>query len=539
MGNCIGCGCFKSANPDSETTDPATNGRKHNFTAANGEAEGSFRGNDPLNSFMSLGRPPPSRQLSQVSRATSAISWRSAHSHFDDEVSSNGDLDLDRWNSHTSHGDLDRLPGGGSPPLSRASFGSHELRASGGRRPSGSSPLSGNSPGTVTPPDGHPSRSGSLSPATLCKAWDSQTGRSSKKRPSHAGSITSTLSRRLSTAGSDAAVPDHEAEESAAHTDLAAHDKATLAAANAIFGRHAASFEELPLLPTAPWNRKPGYLGHLTAEQEDKLAAMRSRFPFYNNFHTDHDLLRFLRARSFDLAATQKLYNKYCTVYRERLLVSPAPVVRPTLGRQWDLQHVELFPHRPEGVTADMRTAFRCFLHVMVYGADRLGRPVVYLRVMDVVKNSMSQYVPLPMRISLQSASNELNKVLMMMASAKAGHQIDEFMQVVDVKGPTVLQMIKHIRSTDNQAEFAHNSDYVPETLGKVVVINAPFGAGPAWNLAKVFIPPATREKISICGSDYKAELLKYIDADSLPSCYGGSAQFEWTKHDNPKNVYK
>lgn len=62
--------------------------------------------------------------------------------------------------------------------------------------------------------------------------------------------------------------------------------------------------------------------------------------------------------------------------YRERLLVSPAPVVRPTLGQQGHLQHVELFPPRPEGVTADMRTAFRCFLHVMVFGADRLGRPV-------------------------------------------------------------------------------------------------------------------------------------------------------------------
>lgn len=41
---------------------------------------------------------------------------------------------------------------------------------------------------------------------------------------------------------------------------------------------------------------------------------MRSKFPFYKNFHTDHDLLRFLRARNFDLAATQKLYNKFCTV---------------------------------------------------------------------------------------------------------------------------------------------------------------------------------------------------------------------------------
>lgn len=41
-------------------------------------------------------------------------------------------------------------------------------------------------------------------------------------------------------------------------------------------------------------------------------------------------------------------------------------------------------------------------------------------------------------------------------------------MQVVDVKGPSVLQMIKHMRSVENQAEFSHNSDYVPESLGKV-----------------------------------------------------------------------
>lgn len=38
----------------------------------------------------------------------------------------------------------------------------------------------------------------------------------------------------------------------------------------------------------------------------------------------------------------------------------------------------------------------------------------------------------------------------------------------MDVKGPTVLQMIKHMRSAENQAEFSHNSDYAPETLGKV-----------------------------------------------------------------------
>lgn len=55
---------------------------------------------------------------------------------------------------------------------------------------------------------------------------------------------------------------------------------------------------------------------------------------------------------------------------------------------------------------------------------------VMYLRVGDVVKHTMSQYVPMATRICLQSASNELNKLLLMMASARAGHHIEEYMQV-------------------------------------------------------------------------------------------------------------
>jgi hypothetical protein len=49
-------------------------------------------------------------------------------------------------------------------------------------------------------------------------------------------------------------------EACAEHVDLAAYDKATLAAANAIFGQNAVTFAELPVLPVAPWNRQPGYL---------------------------------------------------------------------------------------------------------------------------------------------------------------------------------------------------------------------------------------------------------------------------------------
>jgi hypothetical protein len=69
----------------------------------------------------------------------------------------------------------------------------------------------------------------------------------------------------------------------------------------------------------------------------------------------------------------------FCLQYRERLLVSPAPIIRPTMGREWSLQHVELFPPRPADATEAMRDAFRCFLHVTLFGSDRMGRPVSHL----------------------------------------------------------------------------------------------------------------------------------------------------------------
>ena len=36
---------------------------------------------------------------------------------------------------------------------------------------------------------------------------------------------------------------------------------------------------------------------------------------------------------------------------------------------------------------------------------------------------------------------------------------------------------------------------------GKIVLINAPMGAGAAWKVAQLLIPPRTAEKISICTS--------------------------------------
>jgi hypothetical protein len=46
--------------------------------------------------------------------------------------------------------------------------------------------------------------------------------------------------------------------------------------------------------------------------------------------------------------------------------------------------------------------------------------------------------------------------------------------------------------------------------------------------------------KLSVCCvCSYTGELLKHIDAENLPSCYGGTANFDWEEHEKPKQVYK
>jgi hypothetical protein len=50
-------------------------------------------------------------------------------------------------------------------------------------------------------------------------------------------------------------------QKSDAHVDLAAYDHATMTVAAALSGHEGgAQLSELPMLPVAPWNRRPGYL---------------------------------------------------------------------------------------------------------------------------------------------------------------------------------------------------------------------------------------------------------------------------------------
>lgn len=77
--------------------------------------------------------------------------------------------------------------------------------------------------------------------------------------------------------------------------------------------------------------------------------------------------------------------------------------------------------------------------------------------------------------------------------------------------------------------------DFAPETLSKVIVINAPLGVALVWKTACIFLPPRTRSKFFIYGRNFGPELIRLVGKANVPTCYGGTLEgFEWPTQTAP-----
>jgi len=73
---------------------------------------------------------------------------------------------------------------------------------------------------------------------------------------------------------------------------------------------------------------------------------------------------------------------------------------------------------------------------------------------------------------------------------------------------------------------------HYPETLGSIVVVNAPSFFPTIWNWIKGWFDEVTRSKIHILGKDPGPTLRNLVEPVDLPKSYGG--ELEWTFHDEP-----
>jgi hypothetical protein len=105
--------------------------------------------------------------------------------------------------------------------------------------------------------------------------------------------------------------------------------------------------------------------------------------------------------------------------------------------------------------------------------------------------------------------------------SRKSGYLLETCCTIMDFKGvglmkaPQVYGYVKQVS--------AMSQNYYPERLGRLYLINTPWGFGTVWNVVKGWLDPVTVEKIHVLGSGYTSELLKQVPSENLPKEFGGT----------------
>ena len=109
--------------------------------------------------------------------------------------------------------------------------------------------------------------------------------------------------------------------------------------------------------------------------------------------------------------------------------------------------------------------------------------------------------------------------------SRKADHLLETCCTIMDAKGVGLTSMPSVYSYLQRASSISQ--DHYPERLGKMYIINAPWGFSSAWSVVKKFLDPVTINKIHILGSSYKSELLGQVPAENLPKVLGGECQCE------------
>ncbi|ORY43665.1 CRAL/TRIO domain-containing protein [Rhizoclosmatium globosum] len=229
--------------------------------------------------------------------------------------------------------------------------------------------------------------------------------------------------------------------------------------------------------------------------KEDLTASV----PDYNpQEHSDDLLLRFLKARKYDLKKSHEMFSEYLAW-------------RKSFGVEDIVQNLA-FPEFNKVVDIYPR---------YYHKTDKQGRPV-YVEVMsNLTAKMLDGSVTTPERF-VQYYVREYEKTLRYRfpaLSLKAGRNIDKSCTILDMKNVPLMQF-NSIRKVMSQV--AHISqNYYPETLGKIRTCFVPRCLG----CGEGMLDENTVAKISILGSSYKKELLEVIDAANLPAELGGTCE--------------
>ncbi|EGW31944.1 phosphatidylinositol/phosphatidylcholine transfer protein Sec14p [Spathaspora passalidarum NRRL Y-27907] len=246
-----------------------------------------------------------------------------------------------------------------------------------------------------------------------------------------------------------------------------------------------------------------GYTSNLTEEQKQLVIDLRKRLQElgYKSRLDDASMLRFLRARKFDLEKSLEMFVN-CEKWREEFGVNTI---------------LQDFHYQEKPIVASMYPQY-------YHKTDKDGRPVYFEELGKVDLYQMLKITTQERMLkNLVWEYESMVQYRLPACSRQAGYLVETSCTILDLKGISVssaYSVIGYVREASKIGQ-----DYYPERMGKFYLINAPFGFATAFKLFKPFLDPVTVSKIFILSSSYQKELLKQIPPQNLPTKFGGLSQ--------------
>ncbi|RPD62159.1 hypothetical protein L226DRAFT_546034 [Lentinus tigrinus ALCF2SS1-7] len=268
------------------------------------------------------------------------------------------------------------------------------------------------------------------------------------------------------------------------------------------------SVSQLPPGVTNPnYKPPPGRLGNLTPEQQKALDQLRKEVQDAGKFvperHDDATLLRFLRARKFDVEAA-KVMLLDCEQWRIDFGIDD-------LMKNFDFKEKALVDK---------------YYPQYYHKTDKEGRPLYVERLGLLDVNALYKITD-PDR-QLKRLVYEYEKFLherLPACSKMVGYPVETSCTILDLYNVSLMSFFK-VRDYVLQASRIGQDRY-PETMGKFYIINAPWAFSGTWNIIKPWLDPATVAKIEILGGKdkYLPKLLDQVPEENLPKEFGGKCQ--------------
>ncbi|PIN24753.1 Phosphatidylinositol transfer protein SEC14 [Handroanthus impetiginosus] len=212
-----------------------------------------------------------------------------------------------------------------------------------------------------------------------------------------------------------------------------------------------------------------------------------------------HTLLRFLRMRDFDMAKAKDMFMQYIK-WRQEFGVD---VITKEFKFE-ECQQVKIF--YPHGF----------------HGVDRYGRPVYIERIGMIDLDMLLQVTTIERLVKHHVCEQEKTLNWRYPAcSLAAKKHIASTISILDVKNVGMSQFSKPARYLFLEIQRI-DSNYYPETLHRLFIVNAGSGFRVIWKTIKAFLDARTLAKIRVLGADYKSSLTEAIDPSNLPSFLGG-----------------